>query len=83
MVMVVLGVFAPQLVTGDVVVKADLVNQMQVQISVRGTYTDIMKLCESIVTDEELMRIDGIHMMPMTQGGLKEAQITIMKFSKK
>lgn len=60
-----------------------LVNQMQVQISVRGTYTDIMKLCESIVTDEELMRIDGIHMMPMTQGGLKEAQLTIMKFSKK
>lgn len=60
-----------------------LVNQMQVQISVRGTYTDIMKLCESIVTDEELMRIDGIHMMTMTQGGLKEAQITIMKFSKK
>lgn len=60
-----------------------LVNQMQVQISVRGTYTDIMKLCESIVTDEELMRIDGIRMMPMTQGGLKEAQITIMKFSKK
>ena len=56
---------------------------MQGQISVRGTYTDIMKLCESIVTDEELMRIDGIHMMPMTQGGLKEAQITIMKFSKK
>ena len=60
-----------------------LVNQMQVQISVRGTYTDIMKLCESIVTDEELMRIDGIHMMPMTQGGLKEAQSTIMKVSKK
>lgn len=60
-----------------------LVNQMQVQISVRGTYTDIMKLCESIVTDQELMRIDAIHMMPMTQGGLKEAQITIMKFSKK
>lgn len=60
-----------------------LVNQMQMQISVRGTYTDIMKLAESIVTDQELMRIDGIHMMPMTQGGLKEAQITIMKFSKK
>lgn len=60
-----------------------LVNQMQVQISVRGTYTDIMKLAESIVTDQELMRIDGIHMMPMTQGGLKEAQLTIMKFSKK
>lgn len=60
-----------------------LVNQMQVQISVRGTYTDIMKLCESIVTDQELMRIDAIHMMPMSQGGLKEAQITIMKFSKK
>ena len=60
-----------------------LVNQMQVQISVRGTYTDIMKLAESIVTDQELMRIDAIHMMPMTQGGLKEAQITIMKFSKK
>ena len=60
-----------------------LVNQMQVQISVRGTYTDIMKLAESIVTDQELMRIDAIHMMPMTQGGLKEAQITIVKFSKK
>ena len=60
-----------------------LVNQMQVQISVRGTYTDIMKLAESIVTDQELMRIDAIHMMPMTQDGLKEAQITIMKFSKK
>ena len=60
-----------------------LVNQMQVQISVRGTYTNIMKLCGSIGTDEGLMRIDGIHMMPMTQGGLKEAQITIMKFSKK
>lgn len=60
-----------------------LVNQMQMQISVRGTYTDIMKLAESIVTDQELMRIDGIHMMPMTQGGLKEAQLTIMKFSKK
>lgn len=60
-----------------------LVNQMQVQISVRGTYADIMKLAESIVTDQELMRIDAIHMMPMTQDGLKEAQITIMKFSKK
>ena len=60
-----------------------LVNQMQVQISVRGTYTDIMKLAESIVTDQELMRIDAIHMMPMTQDGLKEAQLTIMKFSKK
>lgn len=60
-----------------------LVNQMQVQIRVRGTYTDIMKLAESIVTDQELMRIDGIRMMPLAQGGLKEAQITIMKFSKK
>lgn len=60
-----------------------LVNQMQVQITVRGTYTDIMKLAESIVTDEELMRIDAIRIAPVSQDGLKEAQITIMKFSKK
>lgn len=60
-----------------------LVNQMQVQIGVRGTYTDIMKLAESLVTDKELMRVDDIHITPMSQGGLKEAQITIMKFSKK
>ncbi len=67
---------------GNAAASSGLVNQMQVQISVRGSYTDIMRLAESLVTDEELMRVDAIRITPMSQNGLKEAQITIMKFSK-
>lgn len=59
-----------------------LVNQMQVTLSVRGDYKSIMTLAKELVTDEELMRVDGIHITPLTDDGMKEAQITLMKFSK-
>lgn len=59
-----------------------LVKELQVVMTVRGEYADIMQLCADLVTDEELMRIDGIHMKPLSGGIQQEATITLMKFAK-
>lgn len=59
-----------------------LVKELQVVMTVRGSYADIMTLCADLVTDEELMRIDGIQMKP-TADKEQEAVITLVKFSKK
>ncbi|MGN0519974.1 MAG: hypothetical protein ACI4LB_04480 [Candidatus Fimenecus sp.] len=59
-----------------------LVKELQVIMTVRGTYTDIMGLCNTLVTDEELMRIDAIQMKPLSKSDEKEATITLVKFSK-
>ena len=58
-----------------------LVKELQVVMTVRGSYADIMALCTSLVTDAELMRIDAIHIKPLA-GDEQEATITLMKFSK-
>ncbi len=58
-----------------------LVKELQVVMTVRGSYADIMTLCADLVTDEELMRIDGIQMQPQTNDE-QEAVITLVKFSK-
>lgn len=58
-----------------------LVKELQVVMTVRGSYADIMALCTSLVTDAELMRIDAIHINPLA-GDEQEATITLMKFSK-
>lgn len=57
-----------------------LVKELQVLMTVRGSYTDIMQLCSELVTDEELMRIDAIQLRPQAHGE-QEAVITLMKFS--
>ena len=56
--------------------------ELQVLLTVRGSYADIMGLCSDLVTDPELMRIDGIQMKPISEGEQQEATITLMKFSK-
>ena len=56
--------------------------ELQVLMTVRGSYADIMGLCSDLVTDPELMRIDGIQMKPISKGEQQEATITLMKFSK-
>lgn len=56
--------------------------ELQVLLTVRGSYADIMGLCSDLVTDPELMRIDGIQMKPISNGEEQEATITLMKFSK-
>ena len=56
--------------------------ELQVLMTVRGSYADIMGLCSDLVTDPELMRIDGIQMKPISNGEEQEATITLMKFSK-
>lgn len=56
--------------------------ELQVLMTVRGSYADIMGLCSDFVTDPELMRIDGIQMKPISNGEEQEATITLMKFSK-
>ena len=56
--------------------------ELQVLLTVRGSYADIMGLCSDLVTDPELMRIDGIQMKPISKGEQQEATITLMKFSK-
>ncbi|MGN0555907.1 MAG: hypothetical protein ACI4LI_08420 [Candidatus Fimenecus sp.] len=56
--------------------------ELQVLLTVRGSYADIMGLCSDLVTDPELMRIDGIQMKPISKGDEQEATITLMKFSK-
>ena len=56
--------------------------ELQVLLTVRGSYADIMGLCSDLVTDPELMRIDGIQMKPISNGEQQEATITLMKFSK-
>lgn len=58
------------------------VKELQVLMTVRGSYADIMGLCSALVTDTELMRIDGIQMKPIASGDQQEAIITLMKFSK-
>ncbi|MGN0571604.1 MAG: hypothetical protein ACI4K9_05445 [Candidatus Fimenecus sp.] len=59
-----------------------LVKELQVVMTVRGSYTDIMGLCNDFVTDEELMRIDGIQIKPLSRNGEQEARIILVKFSK-
>ena len=56
--------------------------ELQVLLTVLGYYADIMGLCSDLVTDPELMRIDGIQMKPISNGEQQEATITLMKFSK-
>lgn len=58
------------------------VKELQVLMTVRGSYADIMGLCNSLVTDPELMRIDAIHLTPIQSGEAQEATITLVKFSK-
>lgn len=58
------------------------VKELQVVMKVRGSYTDIMALCNDLVTDPELMRIDAIHLSPLSGSDQQEATITLMKFSK-
>lgn len=58
------------------------VKELQVLMTVRGSYADIMGLCNSLVTDPELMRIDAIHLNPIQEGSAQEATITLVKFSK-
>lgn len=38
----------------------DSINQQGINITVSGTFTQIMGFCDEIVTDDEFMRIDGI-----------------------
>ena len=71
--------------TGDtaaVAVSTAGVKELQVLMTVRGSYADIMGLCNSLVTDPELMRIDAIHLTPIQSGEAQEATITLVKFSK-
>lgn len=70
------GTTAPAASTGS-----SLVKELQVVMTVRGSYADIMTLCADLVTDEELMRIDGIQMKPSADKE-QEAVITLVKFSK-
>lgn len=70
------GTTAPTASTGS-----SLVKELQVVMTVRGSYADIMTLCADLVTDEELMRIDGIQMKPSADKE-QEAVITLVKFSK-
>ena len=58
------------------------VRELQVLMTVRGSYADIMGLCNSLVTDPELMRIDAIHLTPIQGGEMQQATITLVKFSK-
>lgn len=59
-----------------------LVKEQMVNLSVRGKYEDILKFAKSIVEDEQFMRVDGIRLVPGKDGKM-DAQITIMKFSKR
>lgn len=59
-----------------------LVKEQIVHLNVRGEYEDILKFAKSITEDEQFMRVDGIRLLPNKDGKM-DAQITIMKFSKR
>lgn len=58
------------------------VRELQVFLSLEGSYADIMALCNSLVTDPELMRIDAITLTPISGEGKQKAEITLVKFSR-
>lgn len=61
-----------------------LVNQIQVTLSVTGTYTDIMSFAHDTVNGTEIKRIDSIIMRQQAssddKGPIKSADITIVLF---
>ncbi len=61
---------------------AGLVKEQKVNVSLRGSYADILKLQQSLTKDNEFMRIDDIHMSAIGEGQM-EAQFMLVKFSKK
>lgn len=61
---------------------AGLVKEQKVNVSLRGSYEDILKLQQSLTKDNEFMRIDDIHMSAISEGQM-EAQFMLVKFSKK
>lgn len=61
---------------------AGLVKEQKVNVSLRGSYEDILKLQQSLTKDNEFMRIDDIHMSAIGEGQM-EAQFMLVKFSKK
>ncbi len=61
---------------------AGLVKEQKVNVSLRGSYEDILKLQQSLTKDNEFMRIDDIHMSVISEGQM-EAQFMLVKFSKK
>lgn len=68
---------------------ANGVKQVPVMLSITGSFNDIVKFCQDIVTDKEFMRIDSISMAGGTENASvknsqnkKTAKVTVVKFAK-
>lgn len=68
----------------------DGISQIPVTLSITGTFSNIVALCQGIVTAPEFMRIDAISMESQTDNSnndktkadTKTVQVTVVKFAK-
>lgn len=69
-----------ELTFGEIEKNAQNVNQIAVNLTVTGSYSDIISFCHDTVTDKQIKRIDTINMTgDETQ---RTAQIVIVEFSR-